>query len=61
MSNYNEIRSKWEKIIAALPYGQPFEFDISDAEAEIVVDIMNETCDTLYRVEKLNPKRSYVN
>lgn len=58
---YNEMRDKWEKIIAALPYGQEFEFDLNDAEAAIVIDIMNETCDTLYRVEKLSPKRSYVN
>lgn len=49
-----EMRSKWEKVIDALPFGQNFEFDVSDSEAQIVMQILDERGDTMFSVEPLN-------
>lgn len=61
MSNYNELRSKWEKIVKALPVGQAFEFDVPEIEADILVDILREMNDTIYIREELSRKTSYIN
>lgn len=49
-----DLRSKWEKIIENLPFGQDFEFDVSDSEAQIVMQILDERGDTMFSVEPLN-------
>lgn len=49
-----EMRSKWEKVIDELPFGQDFEFDVSDSEAQVIMQLLDERGDTMFSVEPLN-------
>lgn len=57
-----EMRSKWSRIVDSMPFGVDVEFDVSDKEAQVIMELLDERGDTLFSVETINQaKSSYVN
>lgn len=53
MSPYElEVRAKWFSILAAMPYGEEFEFEMPDSEAAILAKMLNERGDTVFAIDK---------
>lgn len=60
--SYEELVTKWTKIIESIPCGQEFDFDMPDSEAQIVMSILAERGDTVFNCGALGiRKTSYGN
>jgi len=60
--SYLEMREKWSKIIANMPYGVDFEFEVPDGEAQVLMELLDERADTIFTSELLGSRKSnYVN
>jgi len=56
--SYEELVAKWTKIIESIPYGQEFEFEIPDSEAQIVMSILAEGGDIVFTCEALGARKA---
>ena len=60
MSNFElETRAKWIPILAAMPFGQEFEFEMPDEEAQVVMMMLDERGDTVFTQEFMGSRKSY--